>query len=110
MDEDEILRLTNYLAEHPLAGDLMPGTGGARKLRFAKPHQGKRGSYRVITFFGGHDIPIFLMDVYAKGEKINLSAREREELRKELEAFAEEYREGERRKIVELRKRAEVAS
>lgn len=109
MTEDEIHKLVSLLAENPLAGDLMKGTGGARKLRFAKPNEGKSGSYRVITYFGGEDIPVFLMDVYAKGEKINLTARERVELKQELEAFAEEYREGERQKIIELRK-AEVAS
>jgi len=40
-------------------GDPMPGTGGVRKIRFAPPGQGKRGGYRVITFYSGEDIPVF---------------------------------------------------
>jgi hypothetical protein len=79
------------------------GTGGARKLRFAPTGRGKRGGYRVVTYYGGDDIPIFLMDVYAKGDKINLSDRERAELKKELELFAQEYRAGVRTRVIELR-------
>ena len=45
------------------------GTGGARKVRFAKTGHGKSGGYRVITYYGGDDIPVFLMDVYAKGAR-----------------------------------------
>lgn len=104
MSDDEVLRLKVFLSESPEAGDPIPGTGGARKLRFAKPGKGKSGGYRVVTFYTGENIPVFLMDVYDKGEKINLSARERAELKKELESFAEEYREGMRERVREMRK------
>jgi len=77
MSEEERLRLNNLLAENPTAGDLIQGTGGARKLRFAKPGKGKSGSYRVITYYAADDVPVFLMDVYAKGEKISLTAAEK---------------------------------
>ncbi len=109
MAEEEVVRLKNFLAENPDAGDLIKGTGGARKLRFAKPGRGKSGSYRVVTYYTADDIPVFLMDVYAKGEKINLSARERAELKKELETFAEEYREMISERVREMRK-SEIAS
>ncbi len=46
--EDEKRELINFLAENPLAGDEIPGTGGVRKLRFAVPGRGKRGGARVI--------------------------------------------------------------
>jgi hypothetical protein len=103
MTSEEVARLTTFLSEHPQAGDLIVGTGGARKLRFAPTGRGKRGGYRVVTYYGGDDIPIFLMDVYAKGDKINLSDRERAELKKELELFAQEYRAGVRTRVIELR-------
>lgn len=109
MSEDEVIQLCNLLAENPAAGDLIEGTGGARKLRFAKPGRGKSAGYRVITYFCADDIPVFLMDVYAKGEKISLTKAEKAALKKELASFAEAYREGERQRVIELRK-AEVAS
>lgn len=109
MGDDEVLRLKVFLSENPDAGDLIPGTGGARKLRFARPGKGKSGGYRVVTFYTGEDIPVFLMDVYAKGEKINLSARERVELKKELESFVKEYRQGMSERVQEMR-RSEKAS
>jgi hypothetical protein len=46
--EDEKHKLINFLAENPLAGDEIPGTGGVRKLRFAASGRGKRGGARVI--------------------------------------------------------------
>lgn len=109
MSEDEVLRLKVYLSENPDAGEPIRETGGARKLRFSKPGRGKSGSYRVVTFYTGEDIPVFLMDVYAKGEKINLSARERVELKKELETFVEEYLIGMNERVREMR-RSEKAS
>jgi hypothetical protein len=109
MTEDELVRLKNFLSENPDAGDLIVGTGGARKLRFAKAGRGKSGSYRVVTYFTGDDIPVFLMDVYAKGEKINLTAAERAELKKELESFADEYRAMISERVQEMKKR-EIAS
>lgn len=78
-------------------------------MRFARPGKGKSGGYRVVTFFCAEDIPVFLMDVYVKGEKINLSAAERVELRKELESFADEYRAMIRKRVRKM-KGSEVAS
>ena len=104
MTDEEVSRLKVALSQEPDAGDPIPGTGGARKFRVAKPGGGKSGGYRVVTFYTGTDIPVFLMDVYAKGEKINLSAAERVALKKELEAFAEEYREMVRERVLDMRK------
>lgn len=109
MTDDEVMRLKNLLADNPSAGELIVGTGGARKYRFAKPGRGKSAGYRVITYYAAEDIPVFLMDVYAKGEKVNLTQAERVELKKELETFAEEYRATIRNKVREMR-RSEVAS
>jgi hypothetical protein len=61
------------MAANPDAGDVMPGTGGARKVRFAGRGKGKSGGYRVITFYGADDIPVFLLDVYSKDAQANLS-------------------------------------
>ena len=82
MDEEERGELVAQIARSPAAGDLMQGTGGCRKLRYKKPGTGKSGGYRVITWFGGGDIPVFLLTVFGKNERANLSKAERNALAK----------------------------
>jgi hypothetical protein len=89
----------DYVAANPKAGDLIIGSGGARKIRFAAPGRGKSGGYRVVTYFGGYDLPIFLLNVFKKGDRVNLSKAEVNELRQELSHLAYEYREGARRHV-----------
>ena len=86
--------LVDHLAANPDAGDVMPGTGGARKLRWGGRSKGKSGGVRVITFFSGPPVPVFVLTVFGKGEKINLSKAEQNALRKVLGALVAEYREG----------------
>ncbi|WP_447954342.1 type II toxin-antitoxin system RelE/ParE family toxin [Sphingopyxis chilensis] len=45
-------------------------------MRFAKPGKGKSGGYRVITYYAGDDVPVFLLTVFGKGEKVSLTMRE----------------------------------
>lgn len=66
----------------------------ARKVRFAAPGRGKSGGYRVVTYFGGGDRPVFLLKVFKKGDRVNLSKAEINELHEELSHLAREYREG----------------
>ena len=69
------------LEANPASGDLISGAGGARKLRLAKRGGGKRGGYRVITYFGGREMPVYLIDIYAKNVKTDLSDDERREIK-----------------------------
>lgn len=94
MTDDEPAALVDFLAAHPKDGDEMPGTSGARKFRFARPGQGKRGSYRIITFYSGADIPVFLLSMFAKNEKADLSKDEKNELKKLLQVLPTTYRRG----------------
>lgn len=80
MSEDEMQAVVNLVAADPQAGTIMPGCGGARKVRVAKPGAGKSGGYRVISWFGGGDRPVFLLTVFGKNEKANLSKAERNAL------------------------------
>lgn len=48
MDDAERSLLVDYVAHNPVAGDLIPGTGGVRKLRWALKGRGKRGGARVV--------------------------------------------------------------
>ncbi|MEN3346687.1 MAG: hypothetical protein V7632_322 [Bradyrhizobium sp.] len=81
----------------------MVGTGGARKTRFPIPGKGKSGGYRTVHYYGGKDIPVFLLAVFKK--KDNLTHAERNELKKELAGLAEDYRKSVRTKAAELRGR-----
>ena len=76
-NEDEKRELIDYLADNPLVGDEIPGTGGVRKLRFAALSRGKRGGARVIYFYGGDKMPIYALLAYAKSAKTDLNPAER---------------------------------
>jgi hypothetical protein len=91
-DEEDRENIVRTIAADPEAGDLMPGTGGYRKLRFARPGMGKRGGVRVIYLYGGEELPIFLITVYAKSEKGNLTKAERNALAKMAKSCFDDYR------------------
>lgn len=84
--------VVDLVSADPLTGDLMEGTGGCRKLRVARPGQGKSGGFRVVTAFGGGDVPVFLLAAFGKNEKANLTRAERNALAKVVQAIFEEYR------------------
>ncbi len=89
MTEAECTEAVDLIASSPLAGDPIPATGGCRKVRLAGRGKGKRGEYRVITYFGGNDVPVFLVTVFAKGERSDLSQRERNDLRQLTKVLVE---------------------
>ncbi len=92
MSDDEVEGIVDAIAANPMAGDLIKGTGGARKLRHRRKGTGKSGGYRTIHYFAGNDIPVFLLAVYGKGDKGSLSHTERNEIAKILATLATEYR------------------
>ena len=77
LSEAERAAFADWIAAHPTAGDLIPGTGGARKVRWAAKGKGKRGGARVITYFAGQSMPVFLLSVFAKGQQADLTMAER---------------------------------
>jgi hypothetical protein len=92
MSESERRLLIDYLAANPAAGDEIQGTGGCRKLRVAGRNKGKSGGFRVITFYSGSAMPVFLITVFSKGERANLSKAECNELATMTQRIADEYR------------------
>jgi len=94
LDDNDRAALVDHIAANPMAGELVPGTGGARKLRWGIGGRGKSGGARVITYYAGEDIPVFLLTIYGKGEKANLSKAERNELREVLSQITAIYRQG----------------
>lgn len=76
----ERTEIINYLAAHPKAGDLIEGTGGVRKLRWGRGAQGKSGGVRVIYYVHSNVRPLYLLTLFAKNERANVSKAERNEL------------------------------
>lgn len=92
LTDSEVQEIVAVIAVDPKAGALMPGTGGARKLRHAREGMGQSGGFRTIHYFGGDDIPVFALAIYGKNEKGNLSKAERNELASILPRLADAYR------------------
>lgn len=91
LTEDERAVLVDFLAHNPAAGDLIPGTGGVRKLRWGLERRGKRGGARVIYFYHNADIPLFALTAYAKSERADLSQKDRNDFRQLTKLLAETY-------------------
>lgn len=82
LSEDEKTELIAYLSENPNAGVLIQGTGGIRKLRWARSGRGKSGGVRVIYYFHNEDLPLYLLTLFGKNEKANISMEEKKLLSK----------------------------
>jgi hypothetical protein len=74
---DQKQELIDFLAEFPLAGDEIPGTGGVRKLRFAASGRGKRGGARIIYYYLDETMPLYALLAYAKNDQADLSPEEK---------------------------------
>ena len=76
LSDDEYRELQNTLVEDPARGDLIKGGGGIRKLRHAAQGRGKSGGVRVIYYWVKDDHQIFMLVVYPKTKKDNLTDKE----------------------------------
>lgn len=77
MSDSEREAAVVWIAENPEAGTSLGG--GLRKVRIPRDRGGKSGGFRTMYVFGGYHMPIFLVTVFAKNEKTNLSAKEKVE-------------------------------
>ncbi|MGO9024088.1 MAG: type II toxin-antitoxin system RelE/ParE family toxin [Beijerinckiaceae bacterium] len=91
MTEDERAAVVDMVAQDPQAGDLMPGTGGLRKLRVPLPGRGKRGGGRLITFFHDAGMPVFLIALYAKNVQSDLDPQQRRAAKVLTDAVRAQY-------------------
>jgi hypothetical protein len=92
MSEAEREEVVTMIARDPEAGDVIAGTGGFRKIRSALRGGGKRGGSRIIYYFCDETMPVFLMQIYAKNDKANLTAAEKNQLKTLSEQFKRRYR------------------
>ena len=96
LSRDERAELVALLATTPEAGDVIPGTGGIRKLRFAAGGQGKQGAFRVIYYVLTDDMPILALLIYGKGEQVNPTPDQKKAMAAVVGSFRESV--GQRRK------------
>ncbi len=80
------------MATHPLRGDVLTGTGGIRKIRFSRSGKGKSGGVRVIYCYYSAERPIYLLDIFGKNEKANLTTAERNALAKGVAEIKQQFR------------------
>jgi hypothetical protein len=87
LGDDDYRELQLFLTRGPDAGDVIPGTGGFRKLRWAdrRRGKGKRGGLRVIYYYLTANAQIWLTTVYDKDEAVDLSPSEKRALRAAIE-------------------------
>jgi hypothetical protein len=81
-DDVEREAFIEFIARNPEEGDLIPETGGVRKIRWTRPGSGKRGGARVIYFYHSANRPLYLLMVYAKARREDLTAEEKKLVRK----------------------------
>ena len=72
LTDDEYRLLQNELTQNPEAGDIIPGAGGIRKIRFAVQGKGKRGGARLIYYWQKSKDRTFMLAAYAKAKQTNL--------------------------------------
>jgi hypothetical protein len=92
LSEVQMNEIIDHLGLDPTVGDVIEGTGGVRKVRFGLDGRGKRGGVRVIYFFHADWLPVYLLDVYAKNEKDDLSPDEKAELKSLVKKLVEIHR------------------
>lgn len=82
----------NYLLENPNSGNLIQGTGGLRKIRWALPNRGKSGSVRILYIDFISYEKIYIVDIFTKDQKENLSMSEKNIIKKVVKAIGEELK------------------
>jgi hypothetical protein len=85
LTEDEYLGLQGFLLQNPEAGQIVRGSGGVRKVRWAITGKGKSGGVRVIYYFKKQDDEIWLLTIYSKSEVESIPAHVLCQIAKEIE-------------------------
>jgi hypothetical protein len=93
LPEEERLDLIEHLARNPEAGAVMPGTGGVRKLRWGIGGRGKSGGARIIYYYHNATMPIFLLGLFAKNVRADLTPAEKNDMRRLVPALVQAYQE-----------------
>jgi hypothetical protein len=85
LTDEEYASLQQALIENPNSGAVVPGSGGVRKIRWARPGRGKRGGVRVIYYAKLHDGVIWMLTIYAKNEAENIPSHVLRKIKEEID-------------------------
>jgi mRNA-degrading endonuclease RelE of RelBE toxin-antitoxin system len=83
--DDDLAELQDFLRTNPEAGDIVPGSGGVRKMRWAMPGRGKRGGLRIIYYLRSKQGQIWLLTLYPKSETDNIPGRVLRQIKDEID-------------------------
>lgn len=93
MNDDVRSEFIDYIARNPVAGDIIPGAGGARKVRWqSDAHRGKRGGARIIYYYHDEDMPIYLFTAYQKNQRENITSEEKKILYSLIKMIIKAYK------------------
>src|SRR5438105_4484211 len=93
LSDEERSALIERLAWSPEGGVVMPGTGGVRKMRWALKGKGKSGGARVIYYYHDESMPIFLLSIFPKNVRVDISQADKNELRRLIPILVQSYQE-----------------
>jgi hypothetical protein len=91
MSDSEPAGAVAFVGANPEAGEIIPETGGVRKIRWALEGMGKRGGARVIYYYHNERLPVFLLSAYAKSRKASLNKAERNAMKRLVPALVAGY-------------------
>jgi hypothetical protein len=91
-DDAEREAFVDFISRNPEVGDVIPETGGVRKVRWRRQGTGKRGGVRVIYFYHNAQMPLFLMLIYAKAQREDMTADQKKQVRALAAALRQAYR------------------
>lgn len=89
LTHDELNGFLNFIAARPDEGKVIPGTHGLRKIRWAAKGQGKSGGARVVYYFRDLNMPLYIVAIFAKGEKSDLTKAQYRDLERKLQLLIE---------------------
>ena len=84
-EEDERGEFVAWIAQNPESGDVIPGSGGCRKVRWARKGMGKRGGVRVIYFNRLANGEVWLLLIYAKNIRDSIPGQVLRQIKEEIE-------------------------
>ncbi|HEX7776350.1 MAG TPA: type II toxin-antitoxin system RelE/ParE family toxin [Parvibaculum sp.] len=90
--DEERDALIEFLSYNPMAGVVIKGTGGIRKLRWGAKGKGKSGGARAIYFYHDDEMPLFLLTAYGKNQKADIEPEEKAEFRELIDELVSSYR------------------
>ena len=90
--EEDRKDFVDFIAANPEEGDVIPDTGGIRKVRWSRPGTGKRGGVRVIYFYHDSTMPLYLLLIYAKAQRENWTQEEKRRAQALVTALKQEHR------------------